>query len=147
MSKNQKDNQTRIVEVDGIKMEVDLREAKKIDHYRVGDTVKILIAEYSDSYNNYFGVIVGFTEFQKVPSIDVLYVKDEFGDTDLKIVTINEKTEDIEIAPVGGYDAEFNRANILEKINRQIEKQEEKVWVLKSKKNAFIKHFGKKCED
>ena len=32
----------KIVEVNGIKLEVDMRYAKRIDEFRVGDTVKVL---------------------------------------------------------------------------------------------------------
>jgi hypothetical protein len=31
----------RIVEIDGVKIEVDLRSAKRIDTFRVGDNVKV----------------------------------------------------------------------------------------------------------
>lgn len=36
------DDGKRIIEIDGVKIEVDLRTAKRIDTYRVGDNVKIL---------------------------------------------------------------------------------------------------------
>ena len=37
----------RIVEIDGVKIEVDLRTAKRVDSYKVGDNVKILEKEKS----------------------------------------------------------------------------------------------------
>ena len=36
------DEQKRIVEIGGVKIEVDLRTAKRVDSYRVGDPVKVL---------------------------------------------------------------------------------------------------------
>ena len=38
----------RIIEVNGIKMEVDLRNAKRIDQFKVGDSVKVLVKSYSE---------------------------------------------------------------------------------------------------
>ena len=36
----------RIIEINGIKMEVDLRNAKRIDTFKVGDPVKVLDMTY-----------------------------------------------------------------------------------------------------
>jgi hypothetical protein len=46
----------RIVEVDGIKLEIDERTARTIESYKVGDPVKVLVKSYGDSYNIYPGV-------------------------------------------------------------------------------------------
>lgn len=40
----------KIVEINGIKMEVDMRHAKTIDTYKIGDRVKVLVKQYSDTY-------------------------------------------------------------------------------------------------
>ena len=40
----------RIVEIDGVKIEVDLRTAKRIDTFRVGDNVKVLCKEYNGDF-------------------------------------------------------------------------------------------------
>ena len=42
----------RIVEIDGVKIEVDLRKAKRVDSFQVGDNVKILEKKYNDDYWN-----------------------------------------------------------------------------------------------
>lgn len=54
-----------IVEINGIKMAIDERTAtiQKVDTFKVGDPVKVLIKEYS-SYNAKFGVIIGFDNFK-----------------------------------------------------------------------------------
>jgi hypothetical protein len=54
----------RVVEINGIKVEVDLRTAKRVDSYSVGTPVKLLKQEYSDTYTTYTGVIIGFDEFK-----------------------------------------------------------------------------------
>lgn len=62
------DNQKTIVEINGIKLEVDLRTAKRVEEYKVGDMVKVLKKEYGDSYKSYAGMIVGFDAFVALPT-------------------------------------------------------------------------------
>ena len=62
------DETRRIVEIDGVKVEVDLRTAKRVDSFRVGDNVKILDKSYQD-YKVKPGIIVDFAEFQELPTI------------------------------------------------------------------------------
>ena len=58
----------RIIEIDGVKVEVDLRTAKRVDSFKVGDNIKILDKEY-DNYKVKPGIIVDFAEFQELPTI------------------------------------------------------------------------------
>ena len=39
-----------MVEIDGVKMEVDLRTARRIDTFAVGDNVKVLCKDYNGQY-------------------------------------------------------------------------------------------------
>lgn len=134
-------NEKRIIEIDGVKLEVDMREAKRVNKFKVGDAVKVLVKKYDDYENNY-GVIVGFTEFKKKPAIDILYVEKDYSNVDIKFKTITEDTENIEIAHVHEYDQQFNNADVLGMINKQIEVKQEEIRVLEAKKRAFKKHFG-----
>jgi hypothetical protein len=47
----------RVIEINGVKMEVDMRYAKRVDELRIGSRVKVLIKEYS-SYKIYLGVSI-----------------------------------------------------------------------------------------
>ncbi|KPL25618.1 MAG: hypothetical protein AMJ75_00470 [Phycisphaerae bacterium SM1_79] len=134
------DSEKRIVEIHGIKMEVDLRYAKRIDTYRVGDAVKLLIKEhsYSSSYSTYPGVIVGFCGFAHQPAIEILYLK---NDGDICLMAFSEKA-DAELAPFNDYEIVFTRADVLEKMDRKIFEKEEELHTLKLKREAFVKHFG-----
>jgi hypothetical protein len=127
----------RIVEIHGIKMEVDMRYAKRIDTYRIGDPVKCMIKDYQ-GYKARPGVIVGFCDFQKMPAVEIIYLEG----TDLRILTFTEKS-DIEIAPFNDYEMVFSREDVMSKIDRQISKCEEEVRLLKTKRVAFDKYFGK----
>ena len=54
----------RIIEINGIKLEVDLSTAKRIDEFRVGDNVKVLRKGYNDNFEVLAGVIVEFVNFK-----------------------------------------------------------------------------------
>ena len=55
----------RVVEIEGVKVEVDLRTAKKVDTYRVGDAIRVLVKSYS-GWDTHPGVItVGSVEERK----------------------------------------------------------------------------------
>lgn len=136
------DDAKRIIEVNGVKIEVDLREARRIDTYKVGDPVKVLVKEYQ-TYKSFPGVIVGFTEYRNTAGIDVLYLDGSFSSFDIKIATITDKSTGIEIGAFNEYECVFSRAEVLEKIDSMIRNKEEEVRVLKNKKKAFIDHFGK----
>lgn len=53
------ENGKTIIEVNGVKLEVDLRTARRIDEIRIGDRVKVLIKGYSD-YKVHAGTVIGF---------------------------------------------------------------------------------------
>ena len=135
MSKSTK----RIVEINGIKMEIDLRTAKRVDHYKVGDRVKVLVKGYSDWSSN-FGVIVAFDEFVNLPTITVCYVESGYS-ADLKFATINSQAKDVEIAPCID-DVVIDQKDVLDKINRLIESKEAEINDLLAKRSYFIRHFG-----
>ena len=53
----------RIVEIDGVKIEVDLRSAKRIDTFKVGDNVKVLCKDYNNQFKVKPGIITDFANF------------------------------------------------------------------------------------
>ena len=89
-------DQKRVIEVNGVKLEVDMRYAKRIEELRIGSKVKALNKEYS-SYSVYPGVIVGFEQFEKLPTIVVAYYKTDYSGSDIKFVYYNAETKDTEI--------------------------------------------------
>jgi hypothetical protein len=136
----------RVIEINGVKMEVDLRNAKTVNSYKVGDTIKVLKKNYSGSYDVHFGVIIGFTEFTELPTIEILYLKDNYSSADIDFLCYNAETEDVEIAPVHPYETLFSEASIVEKLDKQISNKEEELRTLRAKKAAFLQHFGKDVE-
>jgi len=132
--------ETTIIEINGIKMEVDLRTAKKIETYKIGDNVKVLIKEYSN-YASYPGVIIGFDGFAQLPTITVCYLKTGYN-AEVKFIYVNSQTTDIEIVHMTDADKmELNLAP--EQLDREILKKEAEIADLKAKKSYFLENFNR----
>jgi len=132
----------RIIEISGVKVEVDLREATMVESYKVGQSVKVL-KKYYDCWKVFPAVIVGFTEFKNLPTIEIIAV-DESGS--IVKINYNNENKDVEIAPVNKYDIIFDQSNVTAKLNRDIEQKEFEVQTLKLKRDAFVELFGKIIE-
>lgn len=133
----------QVVEINGIKLEVDMRTARRIENYKIGDRVKVLVKEYS-RYTPYPGVIVAFDMFKKMPTITVAYVKDSYSNTTLEFAYISggDNEDQPEIAPYND-DILVDKADVLEKLDGEIIKKEAEIEDLQRKKAYFLKNFNK----
>ena len=136
----------REIEIDGVKVAVDMRTVKKIDVYRVGDNVKVLKKSY-DTYHTYSGVIVDFVNFKELPAIVVAYFNQDYSGTSIVFETITKDTKDIEIAPCLPHELSINKNRVIDKFNYEIEQQQHKVDELKAKRDYFLENFGKFFEE
>lgn len=134
---------TTIIEINGVKLEVDLRNAKRIDNLKVGDTVKVLRKEYGDSYKSSAGVIVGFDNFQKLPSIIIAYIGDRYDKSNITTFCYNSESKDIEIVAANEHDLSFEKSEVLEKIDKEIAQKHLEIKELESKRSYFLHHFKK----
>jgi hypothetical protein len=135
----------RIIEVNGVKMEIDLRQAKVIDNYKVGDYVKILVKDYS-GYKSYIGNIIGFDNFEKNPTIVIAYLKNEYSTAGIEFAYFNSASEGIEITVLNDWDIPLKKSTILEQFQKEILKKEQEVNEMKNKANIFEQLFGKYFE-
>lgn len=137
----------RIVEISGIKLEVDERTARSIEQYKVGDRLKVLIKSYGESYNVYPGVIVGFADFKMLPTIEVMYLKADSWSTEaFAFLSLNAATKDAEIAPYTGEELLLDRESVLDKLDRAIIKAEADLDDLRTRKTYFIERFAQAFE-
>lgn len=142
----QKNEFIREIEIDGIKVEVDLRSVKKIDVFKIGDNIKVLKKEY-ERFETYSGVIVDFVAFKERPAIVVAYFKPEYYTVDIQFETITKDTKGIEIAPCLPHEMTINKDRVIDKFNYQIDQEQHKVDELKAKRDYFIKNFSKFFEE
>ena len=136
------DEHKRIVEINGIKLEVDLRTAKRVDEFRVGDPCKILKKEYGDTHKVYPAMVVGFEDFKTLPTIVVAYLEAGY-DAKVCFQYINAESKDIEITASADEYLPIDKADVCERMDRAIVKAEAEVEDLKRKKAYFLNCFGR----
>lgn len=134
----------RIIEVNGVKMELDARTAaiQNVDTYRVGDNVTLLLTE--NSYGSpkrtkaLSGVIVDFANFTGNPTIVVCYLDDSYP-IELKMAYINKENAENQIvhAERGSFDA---GAGLL-KLEKMVGEAEAKLLIAKRNYETFKKYF------
>ena len=136
----------RIIEINGVKMEIDLRNAKTIDTYKVGDSIKVLVKGYSDSYTSHIGTIIGFDEFEQHPTICIAYLVIDYSEATVKFLYLNSTTKDIEIAPLNEYDKPLKRSDVITRFDKEIQKHKAEIEEIEKKQIVFEKLFGKYFE-
>jgi len=136
----------RIVEINGIKIEVDLRTAKRIDEFKVGDNVKILKKD-SSNYEVLAGVIIDFVNFKELPTIQVATFKSNYWGTQIDFLNINARTENIEMCAVSEHELVLEKNRVVDKLNNEIEKKKSELDDIVTKKDYFLKHFSKYFKD
>lgn len=137
----------REIEINGIKFEVETRKMRKIESYKVGDPVKILIKKYNDEWETYTGIIVDFIAFQNLPTIVIAYIELGYNSNDIHFIDVNEKNENVEIAPLPKHETRIRKADFLLKLNKSIEEKKEKIKALEYIKDIFLDHLDKYYKD
>lgn len=131
------------IEINGIKVEVDLRTCKTISTYKVGDNIKVLKKSYNNEYSVYSGVIIDFVAFKERPAIVIAYFEQSYSGTDIKFETITQDSKDIEIAPCLPHELTINKNRVVDKFDIAIAAKEREADDLRQKKDYFIQNFSK----
>lgn len=134
----------RIIEVNGVKLEVDLASAKRIDEFRVGDTVKVL-DNRNDKNEVRTGVITDFANFKDLPTIIVAMYKagDYWTKPTIEFFPYNSNTEGLEIVGVSAEEIIVSRETIVQKFDDEIAKKRDELNDLIVKRDTFIKYFAR----
>lgn len=140
----------RTVEVNGVKIEVDLRTAKVVENYKVGDPVKLLKKGYSNDFKSHPGVIVGFDEFKNRPTIIVAFLVSGYSSTSLEFAYLNKDSADFEIAPMQDFEKKISFDTVARQYDKEIEtkreemekKIKEKAWFVENYQRYFGKLFS-----
>lgn len=139
--------ETTIVEINGVKLEVDLRHAKVVhENLKVGSKVKLLEKNSYNGQSVYPGIVIGFENFASLPTIVVAYVKGGYGsDCGLHIAYINsskQATEKWEMVPSYDDDLPVRKGDVLGYFDRETNKKRAELEELEAKREAFLRHFG-----
>lgn len=138
----------RIIEINGVKLEVDMTTARRIDEFRVGDTVKVL-DNRNDRNELRCGVITDFAEFKELPTMMVAVYKsgDYWSHPTIEFIPYNAETEKIEIVGVSAEEVIVSRETIVQKFDSEIAKKRDELNDLIIKRDTFVKYFGKGVTD
>lgn len=141
------DENKRIIEINGIKLEVDLRSARRIDEFRVGDNVKVLDSRSGKNLVR-SGVITDFANFKELPTLIVaMYCPpDYWSKPSVEFLYYNSQTEDVEIVGVSAEEVIVSRETVVQKFDDEIAKKRDELNDLIIKRDTFVKYFGKKEE-
>lgn len=130
-----------IIEVNGVKLEVDLRHAKRVDELRVGDRVKVLTKGYSD-YSVHAGTIIGFEPFANLPTIIVAYVEKSYQKAEIKFVHFNAQSKDVELVKAIDDDAiDIDKTNVVQQLDAEIAKLRDQIGEIERRKQYFLDNF------
>jgi hypothetical protein len=130
-----------IIEVAGVKLEVDLRTARRVETLRVGSRVKLLIKPGYGDTKVYPGVVIGFEPFPTQPAILVAYMELDYAGAKIVTRAISAETKDLEM--VASIDDElFDRDEILKKFDKQIETKRREMNDLVEQRDYFESNFS-----
>lgn len=133
----------RVIEINGIKLEVDLSTAKRIDEFKVGDTVKVL-DNRNDKNEVRCGVITDFANFKNLPTIVVAMYRagDYWSKPSIEFINYNANIKDIEIVGVTSEEIIVSKETIVDRFNDEIQKKKTELDELIIKRDTFVKYFG-----
>ena len=141
-----KNKNKKVIEINGIKMEIDLRKAKVIDEYKVGDNLKVLVKDYGDGFKSYIGTIIGFDEFEHHPTIVIAYLKTAYATGTIEYLYYNDATKDTEVCPLNDWDIPITKTEIIDQFDSEIKKAQSQIKEVQNKKKLFSQLFGKYFE-
>jgi len=138
----------RIIEINGVKLEVDLRNARRIDEFRVGDNVKVLDTRGGNNEVR-SGVITDFANFKNLPTIIIAIYKagDFWSKPNIEFIYFNSDTEGIEIVGVSSEEIIVSKDTIVQRFDDEIIKKRDELNDLIRKRDTFVKYFGKGMEE
>lgn len=134
----------RIIEVNGVKVEIDLRQAKQIETFAVGDTVKVFEKQYNDSYEVFPGVITGFAQCLDFASIEVIIMRVSYSEVKFENISINSGSTKYVLATFTQYDGMLNKERIMKALDEKINSAEIALETAKRNKELFLSEIGKK---
>ena len=135
----------RIIEVHGVKIEVDTRDIKVIDTYRIGQNVKVLIKTYND-WKLYHAIITGFYPFNNLPTITLAYFNTNYGEDKVKFITFNSDSKDVELCPAAELDLELDKKEVLDEMDRKIVSIKTDLAQHEMNRKFFLERFGQVFE-
>lgn len=135
-------SEKQVIEINGVKLEVDMRYARRIEEIRIGDKVKVLRKQgYGDAFQVHPGIVIGFEPFTKLPTIVVAYVDQDWSKAEVKFLHFNSEAKDIEIVAAVDEDFHVDRDMLLARFDRQIETKRREIETIEEQRKYFETNF------
>lgn len=134
---------TRIIEINGMKFEVNMETAKRIDQFKVGDNIKVLRKSYGDKYDVQPGVIVQFVNFKELPTIQIAIFKQDYSGSTIEFINYNSETVDIEITLCSPHELKLEKESVLDKMQNEINRKLSEANDLEARRDWFVQYFHK----
>lgn len=135
------ENQTQLIEINGVKLEVDLRAARRVENIKVGTRVKVLTKEYS-GYKVNHGVVIGFEPFEKLPTIIIAIVAMTYDQAKIDFIYFNAETKDVElVVSIDDDRAGVQKEDVCAFIDKEIAKKRAEITDLEDRKRFFLSKF------
>lgn len=136
--------QKTVIEINGVKMEVDLRHARRIENIGIGSRVKTLQKKYGDSYEVRHGIVIGFEPFRELPTIIIAVANLTFNEAKVEFIYYNAKTEGVEVVVASDDDLiALDKNDFVSQADRDIAKKRAEIDELEARKSYFLAKF--KC--
>lgn len=131
-----------VIEVGGHKFEVDLAAARRVEEFRIGDKVKLLVKQYSE-WKPYPGFIVGIDPFKNLPTIVVAYIPESWNSTgDVKFAYINAESKEVELCAMKEDDIMPNRETIAGYFDRAMRGKQAELDGIIARRDYFLSQYG-----
>jgi len=133
----------RTIEINGMKFDVDMSTAKRIDEFKIGDNVKVLKKSYNDKYDVLAGVIVEFVNFKDLPTMIIATFRQEYSGSTLDFINFNAETEGIEITLCCEHELKLEKCKVVDKMQGEIDKKRHEMEDMIARRDYFEKYFEK----
>jgi hypothetical protein len=131
----------QVIEINGVKLEVDMRYAKRIEELRIGSRVKVLLSPDYGDVKVHPGIVVGFEPFATLPTIIIAYVAQDYNDVGLKTISYNAKSKNVEIVASVDEDFSVSKDEVLGWFRRERQKLSDKIAEIDAKEQFFLDRF------
>lgn len=133
---------TKIIEINGVKFEVDARTAtmREISTVRVGSKVKIL-----QDNEVYHGVVIGFDPFQKSPVVIICYMNAKtsyWSSPELKFLYYKHDSKEQVVVSPDDDGPSLEKEAVIVGFDREINKKKREIEELEDKKSYFLRNFA-----
>jgi hypothetical protein len=130
-----------VIEVNGIKLEVDMRYARRIEEIRIGDKIKILKKGYGNDFTVHPGVVIGFEPFAQLPTVVCAYVDQDWSKAEVKFLYYNTASKDTEIVHAADQDFHVDRDALLARFDKQIDAKRREIETIEEQRKYFETNF------